>query len=135
MVTPRPAPILAVTKSDDRDPVGRGEPLVYTIGIENTGEATATAIVITDFYPEGFEFQEAEPPPTAGLNTWELPTLPPGESYEIVIGGTVSFSVPAGTVLVNEVTVTAAELPLIETTEETQVTETIPGRLRNNVRP
>jgi uncharacterized repeat protein (TIGR01451 family) len=134
MVTPQPVVTLTASKSDAPDPVDPGESLFYTIHIENTGALTATAIEVTEYYPEGFEFQWAEPAPTADLNTWELDALPPGESYQLVVGGLVSFSVPAATVLVNEVTVAAAEVPMIELTEETLVSLIIPGRLRDNLR-
>jgi uncharacterized repeat protein (TIGR01451 family) len=135
MVTAQPVATATVTKSDNLDPVGPGEPLIYTIRIENTGEVTATAIEVTETYPDWFEFQWAEPGPTAELNTWELSALPPGEPTVILVGGLVDFGVPLGTVLVNEVTVTAAEFPAIAVREETLVEWIVPGRLRNNLRP
>jgi uncharacterized repeat protein (TIGR01451 family) len=42
---------LAVTKSDGPDPVGVGEPLFYTIQVQNLGPAPATNTTITDQLP------------------------------------------------------------------------------------
>jgi uncharacterized repeat protein (TIGR01451 family) len=135
MVTARPVATATVTKSDDLDPVGPGEPLIYDIAIENTGEVTATAIVVTETYPTWFEFQWAEPGPTTDLNIWRVSDLPPGEIHGIQIGGLVDWGVPLGTVMVNEVTVSAAEFPTITVMEETLVQWIVPGRLRRNLRP
>jgi uncharacterized repeat protein (TIGR01451 family) len=126
-VTEEPVNTWTAAKFDDLDPVGPGEPLVYTIHIQNTGRITATAVEVIEHYPEAFEFQWAEPQPTIEDNTWELAAVPPGKSYTILVGGQVNPTVLPGTVLVNEVALTAAEFPALDVTEETLVTWIIPG--------
>jgi len=127
MVTLQPAVTCTVTKSDEPDPVLPGEPLIYTISIENTGTFTATSIKVVEDFPDGFEVQWAEPEPTGEAHTWELAALPPGESRTILIGGQVATSLLPGNVLTNRVTVTAAEFEAILVTEETLVWGIGPG--------
>jgi len=50
---------LAVTKSDDPDPVTAGETLTYTLTVTNNGPDPATGIVLTDTLPSGVTFVSA----------------------------------------------------------------------------
>lgn len=51
-----PATTLTVNKTDSPDPVLIGEILRYNIDVTNTGDATATNVVLTDDLPEGTAF-------------------------------------------------------------------------------
>jgi uncharacterized repeat protein (TIGR01451 family) len=126
---------VTVAKVDDRDPVGPGDSLIYTISIENTGEITATSIQVTENYPDGFEFSWAEPTPTTLPNIWEVAALPPGETYAIAAGGQVGLGVVPGTVLTNQVSVTGTEFLDVMTSEETLVVFVIPGDTRKHLPP
>ncbi|NIS35432.1 MAG: DUF11 domain-containing protein, partial [Actinobacteria bacterium] len=62
---------LAVTKSDDVDPVVAGTQLVYDIMVENTGPDIALDVVVTDALPPEVGYVSD----TAGCDTSALPTL------------------------------------------------------------
>ena len=47
---------LSLTKSDDQDPVNRGEILTYTIVVTNAGPDPATSTVVEDKLPGGLNF-------------------------------------------------------------------------------
>jgi uncharacterized repeat protein (TIGR01451 family) len=52
----RPAPDLAVDKTDSADPVVRGSALTYALLVSNGGPATATGVQLTDVLPESVRF-------------------------------------------------------------------------------
>ncbi len=52
--TVQSAPILDIKKTASASVVKVGEPLTYTIRYTNTGDATATGVVITDVFEDGF---------------------------------------------------------------------------------
>ncbi len=52
---------LALTKSDSPDPVALGQPLHYTLAVNNAGPSTATAVQLTDTLPPGVAFDSATP--------------------------------------------------------------------------
>lgn len=114
---------LSITKSDSPDPVYPGGLLTYTIIVTNTGEITATEVVITENYPEGTLFLEAVPSPADGYSIWYFETLPPGASITIMIWMWVDETVSPGTVLTNIVIVDSDETDPVTTMEETLVME------------
>ena len=73
------------------------DPLAYTITVSNVGPSTATGIVVHDTLPPGTTLSSANPAPvqsSAGVVTWNLPSLANGASLPI----TVTLSpAPAGT--------------------------------------
>ncbi len=44
---------LSISKTDSADPVNTGDPLTYTITVDNAGPDTATNVVVTDTLPAG----------------------------------------------------------------------------------
>ncbi len=56
-----PSSDLAVTKSDDRDPVGTSANLSYAIDINNFGPSAATGVALVDTLPAGASFVSASP--------------------------------------------------------------------------
>lgn len=50
---------LAITKTDNPDPVIAGTPLTYTIGVENLGPDAATGVTVTDQLAKGVDFVSA----------------------------------------------------------------------------
>ena len=89
---PAPAPELSITKEGPTR-VEPGEEFVYTIVVENEGEAEATTVVVRDRLPEGVEFVRSEPGEPTCSSTEDLQnrhrvtctfdTLAPGASQEI----------------------------------------------------
>ncbi len=95
---------LAVTKTDNPDPVFSGATLSYFITIENTGTATAFNITVDDIYPGNVTFNGSSPPPTTGNNIFFLGNLTPGSSTTVNITVNVSSSFTGilnNTVIVN----------------------------------
>jgi len=128
-VAAHPTVTCTAGKTDSMDPVPPGGDFVYTINIENTGEHPGTALKVVEDLPDGLEVIWAEPEPTMDPLTWELGDLPSGESRAIQIGVRAAFSLPEGTMLVNQVTVSALEFEPIVATEETLVSGLVPGRV------
>ncbi len=57
--TPPKKADLIISKSDEKDPVKVGENIVYTIEVENIGEAAADGVVVRDTLPNGVTFVNA----------------------------------------------------------------------------
>src|SRR5262249_16473861 len=53
---------LAVTKTDDPDPIFAGQLLTYTITVTNNGPDSATDVILVDTLPGGVTFQSATAP-------------------------------------------------------------------------
>ena len=104
-----PVPILEITKTDAPDPVSPGGTLNYTIHVNNTGNATATNVTVTETYDENVTFVAAVPAPSFGDDTWQFPTLNVSETRWINVSVIVNVSVPNGTVLHNIVNVSCDE--------------------------
>ncbi|GAB4579344.1 MAG: hypothetical protein Fur0022_20820 [Anaerolineales bacterium] len=103
---------LAITMTDNPDPVGNGLPITYTLQITNHGPSDATGVTLVDNIPFGFTDLETElsqgtcdDGPT--ILTCELGTIPSGGSVTVSIH-LISPTEYGGTV-VNNATVTANE--------------------------
>nr|CBH37570.1 hypothetical secreted protein, NosD and DUF11 family [uncultured archaeon] len=115
------APILSIVKSDEPDPVQPGGTLNYTIIVENTGNAIATNVNVTETYDANVTFTSAVPAPLTGNNTWIFPMLNVCETKWINISATVNPTTPIGTVLHNSVNVSCDEGVTDSDTESTTV--------------
>ena len=103
--TVQSAPALAITKTDDVDPVAPGGTVTYTITYTNSGTDTDAGVVVTEAYDPSVHFVSAVPPPDAGtINRWTIGTLAGGASGTIQVTGTAPAA-PNGTLLTNTVTV------------------------------
>jgi uncharacterized repeat protein (TIGR01451 family) len=117
------APTLGITQTDAPDPVVAGETLVYTLTYANRGDAEATTVVITDVLDEDVTFAGARPAPTGGTGqtrTWEIATLAPLTSHQIIVSATVQGNLGADGTLSNSVTIASQQTgpqTVIETTE------------------
>jgi uncharacterized repeat protein (TIGR01451 family) len=100
-------PAFEINKIDSPDPVQAGGTLTYTVNYSNTGNAGATGVVITETYDSNVTFVSATPPPTSGNNVWTIGSLAAGASDSITITVTVASPLPNGTLLDNNVSLTA----------------------------
>jgi uncharacterized repeat protein (TIGR01451 family) len=56
----QPVPVLRISKADSPDPVAAGDPLTYTITVQNVGYAGATGVTISDTLPSSTTFVSAD---------------------------------------------------------------------------
>jgi len=94
------APSLAITKSVDQYSAAPGDEIVYTLNYENTGDAAATNVVISDPFINRNQnlltFISSTPSPTSGIDTWSVGTVDPGETGQITIRARISSSLSTG---------------------------------------
>ena len=103
--TVQSAPALAVSKTDDTDPVPPGGNVTYTIAYSNPGTDGTSGVVVTEAYDPSVVFVSATPPADAGTsNRWTIGTLTAGGSGTIQVTVTAPAA-PNGTILTNTVTV------------------------------
>gem|GEM_PF-336900 len=106
---PLPAADLVLAKSGP-PAVSPGEPIAYVLTIANSGNTTATAVLISDTLPAGVVFSSQTGPFTftqAGrLLRWEAGSLAPAAQGTLLVTGTVALTA-VGT-LRNEVYATTA---------------------------
>ena len=81
---------LALTKSDDVDPVTEGDDVTYRVDVSNNGPDTAESVVLTDNLPGGVTFVSATPEQgvcseSGGVVTCDLDDIASGASVEMVI--------------------------------------------------
>ncbi|HJQ98866.1 MAG TPA: DUF11 domain-containing protein [Candidatus Polarisedimenticolaceae bacterium] len=110
---------LAIAKSATPNPVVAGNNLTYTITISNAGPSPANNVVVTDTIPgqtsvvsvtpgAGFQCQGGIPGNPAQPLTCALGALASGASTNITVVVKVNASVPTGSILVNNASVSSA---------------------------
>jgi len=90
-----------------------GDPVTFTLSIENSGTLTATNVVVTDTLPTGILTPTwAASPSLAGTTArggttyvWDLPDLVVGASGVITVYGTISDSLPTNFAIWNTATI------------------------------
>jgi uncharacterized repeat protein (TIGR01451 family)/gliding motility-associated-like protein len=119
VVVEEPFPIIQITKRAASTEVFAGSNLVYTITVRNVGTAPATAVVVNDDLPDGTTFVSATGGGThnAGIVTWNLGTINPGQSQILTVTVNVRSDLAPGTVIRN---VAVVESPDIEEPIETE---------------
>jgi uncharacterized repeat protein (TIGR01451 family) len=116
-----PIPVLEINKTSNPDPVPAGGTLNYSISVNNTGNATATNVIVTETYDGNVTFVSAVPASLPGNDTWQFQTLNVSETKWINISVIVNASVLNGTVLHNIVNVSCDEGVMDMDTENTTV--------------
>ena len=109
---------LSITKTASPNPVVAGTNLTYTINVNNAGPSTATGVVVKDTLPGQISVLSVTPSQgtcTPGIPgnpaqplTCTLGTMNASGSANIVIVTAVASSVPSGTVINNNATVSSA---------------------------
>jgi uncharacterized repeat protein (TIGR01451 family) len=112
---------LEINKTGVPDPVSHGGTLNYSISVNNTGNANATNVIVTETYDGNVTFASAVPAASLGNNTWQFATLNVSETRWIKISVSVNASVLNGTVLHNIVNVSCDEGVMDTDTENTTV--------------
>jgi uncharacterized repeat protein (TIGR01451 family) len=104
-------PVLTMTKSADPTPVNAGEVLSYAIVVVNSGDASATGVVITDPLGSGVSFAGASDGGSydSGVVTWDVGMIGIGETVTRTLWVTVGSYVAGGTNLSNTAWVTSTE--------------------------
>src|SRR5262249_20863358 len=123
--TVQSAPVLAVSKIDDPDPVPPTGNLTYTIDYANSGTDVTTGGVLTETYDPSVTFLSATPAPDAGTtNRWTIGTLGGGAAGAIQV--TVQApAAPNGTLLSNTVTMRDAGGRSATATQQTTVNSSL----------
>jgi uncharacterized repeat protein (TIGR01451 family) len=89
---------LSLTKTDSADPTPFGEPMFYTLTVENAGPDSAANVVVTDNLPAAFSFDSASASPSgscaesSGVVTCDLGDIASGASATVTINGTPNGS-------------------------------------------
>jgi uncharacterized repeat protein (TIGR01451 family) len=98
------APVLAIAKSGSPDPVQAGGLLTYTILVENTGNADATGVTVTDTIPANTAFVSADAGGTrvGDQVQWSGKTVPADTILMLHFTVRVDSPLPNGTILNND---------------------------------
>ena len=111
------APVLAVTFTSDPNPIEATTTLItYTITTENSGDANATDVAITNTIPSSTTYVAgsashggAETAPGSGVITWPLTTVNAHSSITRSFQVTISAVITDGDELTNIISVNSAE--------------------------
>ncbi|WP_167854876.1 COG1361 S-layer family protein [Mangrovimicrobium sediminis] len=116
------APLLQLAKTGPAV-VSAGSQATYTLSYSNTGHDTATGLVLRDTLPANTTLVSSSPSgkPKGGSVTWNLPDLPAGGSGAILLTLAVDSPLPSGTRLVNQASLSSAELLPVTATARTDV--------------
>ena len=101
------AAVLEINKTVSTTLAFPGDTLLYTIFITNTGDATATGVMVNDPLPPDVTFVASNPPGGPPFNLSDIAPLGGTATVEITV--TVNLTVQDGAQLVNQATVNAAE--------------------------
>ncbi len=87
-------PFLALSKTTDMEFTNPGNAVTYTLTVSNTAtDKTAVNVTVMDRLPDGFTFVDNN----AGVDSWQLGDLAPGESKTITYKVKVDEKVKSGT--------------------------------------
>ena len=121
-----PASDLDLTKSGEPNPVVAGGTLTYTLKAKNNNPFDLHEVVISDRLDDNLEFVESDPDaefdPSQNRLVWRVPVLAAGEVWEATVTTRVKSGVEDGTVIDNEFTLSATELPSPVPSNEVETT-------------
>jgi uncharacterized repeat protein (TIGR01451 family) len=114
------SPQLHVNVDDSPDPVKGDETLVYTVHYSNTGNADATGVQLTADYDSLLTFVAADPAPSSGNDTWNLPLLPGEGGTGTVVITLTTAALPPEAVLNSTFYLDSAETGMVSDVEATE---------------
>ncbi|WP_047524705.1 isopeptide-forming domain-containing fimbrial protein [Microbacterium sp. ZOR0019] len=119
---------VSIVKDDGKTVVRPGEESTYTITVSNNASgAAAENVIVTDELPAELEFISASPGGSYDADTrtvtWDLGTLPAGETVSVTVTAAVSANIAPDTEIVNVATVAG---PCDEDCETTDIDRTPP---------
>ncbi len=121
-----PSADVSVTKTAAPNPVIPGEILTYTINVSNAGPSNAQNVVLTDVISSDIIAPEFSIDGGVTFNPWtgsfDIGTLPAGETRTILIRGTVSSSA-TGTITNTANITSSTPDPNLDNNESTIITE------------
>jgi len=94
-------PNVTTNKTDNIDPIIKGQLLNYTIFITNDGEEAAYNTTVIETYPAGTSFVNSTISPSSGNNIFLIGNISPNETANITITLLVNTSVANNTVINN----------------------------------
>ena len=100
------SPILAITKHDFPDPVLSGRNVTYTLLITNTGDASATGVLITDVLPISTTFVSCSGA-SCGINagnviSWAVGSIVSSTTAVVTFSVQVTTGLASGSTIVNQ---------------------------------
>jgi uncharacterized repeat protein (TIGR01451 family) len=124
--------LLGIQKSVKPARVGPGQLLTYTLAFSNTGDITATGVVISDIVPLGhisalsYISSGAAITSTGSVSyTWQVQDLAPGESGAISITAVISPDVSGTFSLTNRATISTTSADLYWPNNTSEVSSTV----------
>ncbi|MEW5959706.1 MAG: hypothetical protein AB1801_18430, partial [Chloroflexota bacterium] len=119
---------LAVSKTDNPDPVYQGRPLTYTITITNGGPTAAADVALTDYLPAGTTFGSATPSQgscgSGGIVTCTLGLMANNATATI----TLVVTPTAFGLITNTATITGGDIdPVLSNNTFTETTTVLPA--------
>ncbi len=115
---------LAVSLSDDPDPVGAGQNLTYTATLTNNGPSVSTGATVTDVLPAGVFFSSSSDcTAAAGTVTCTISALNAGASQDVSF--VVSLDPGQSGVISNTATVTGTATDLVSGNDSATSTTTV----------
>ena len=96
-------PALSISKTADSTEAIPGDTITYTLSVENTGNVTATNLVLQDTLPANTTFVSASDGGSEanGIVTWTLTSLAPGESGDQAVIVRINTPLDSGTTICN----------------------------------
>ncbi|MCP4544681.1 MAG: DUF11 domain-containing protein, partial [Chloroflexi bacterium] len=107
------SPVLHIVKTAAPDPVEAGDNLTYTIAYSNTGNYTATAVIVTDELDPNVSYTDTP--------FWFVSDLAPGERRQITFTVSVARPLVNNTTLTNVAWINADHVVPIPVTQTTTV--------------
>lgn len=112
-------PILSLTKSVDKTLAGPGDTLTYTLSLNNTGNGSASSVVLNDVIPANTTFISATPTATSapsvggtGTVSWTVGTFASGSSsYTIKVKINSPLTNGSVTAITNSASGTSTQIP------------------------
>ncbi|RLA56773.1 MAG: hypothetical protein DRR04_13815, partial [Gammaproteobacteria bacterium] len=127
-------PTLTLSKTSNNEFVEAGQQVTFTLSYENTGNAPATDVELSDAVPNGTAFVSATGGGTLVDNTviWTDPNLEVGALGQVQLTLKVDDGALDDTVIVNNATMTSVEIPPISDSALITVTRSPLLELENN---